>query len=52
MSGDKMSLLFLSNINWKNIKIEMEKVNKLLKYIKTDNITKQNDFIFTRIDSY
>lgn len=50
--GYKLKLLFLSNTNWKNIKIEMGKVNKLLKCIKTDNITKQNDFIFTRIDSY
>ena len=38
MSKDKQLLLFLRNINWKTIRAEMKKVNKLLQTIEMDNI--------------
>ena len=36
----------LRNQNWKNVKVEIEKVNKLLNLIPTDNFTEMNVLIY------
>ena len=46
MSEQKTTLPFLRNEDWKKIKEQSEKVNKLLQYIPTDNITKLNELIY------
>ena len=46
MSGQKTTLLFLRNQDLKQIKVETERENELMKYIPTDNITKQNELIY------
>ena len=46
MSEKKATLPSLRNQGWKNVKVETEKVNSLLKNIPTDNITELNDLIY------
>ena len=45
MSGQKTTLSFLRNQDWKKVKSEIEKVNELFKHIPTDNITELNELI-------
>ena len=46
MSKPKTTLSFLENKDWKRVKLEIEKVNKLLKYIRTDSKTELNELIY------
>ena len=48
MSEQKTTLPYLRNPNWKKIKVETEKVNKLLKHISMNNITELNELIYAR----
>ena len=46
MSEQKTMLPSLRNQNWKKVKVETQKVNKLLQHILTENIAKQNELIY------
>ena len=46
MSKKKTTVLFLRNQNWRTVRSETEKVNNLLTYIPTNNITDLNDLIY------
>ena len=46
MSKKKITLPSLRNQNWKKVKEETEKVNKLLPNIPTDNITELKQLIY------
>ena len=46
MSSEKTILLSLRNIEWKIIKIETNKINHILPYIPTNNITELNELIY------
>ena len=46
MSSEKTILLSLRNIEWKTLKIETEKINHILPYIPTNNITELNELIY------
>ena len=46
ISEHKTTLPSLRNQDWKKVQVETEKVNKLLKYIPTDNITELNELIY------
>ena len=48
MTVKKTTLPSLRNQDWKKVKVETEKVNKLLINIPTNNISEQNDLIHTR----
>ena len=45
MSGEKTILPSLRKIEWKTLKIETNKINHILPYIPTNNITKLNELI-------
>ena len=45
MSSEKTTLPPLRNIEWKTLKIETNKINPILPYIPTNNITKLNELI-------
>ena len=47
MSSEKTILPSLRNIEWKTVKIETNKINHILPYIPTNNITKLNELIYT-----
>ena len=42
MNGEKTTLPSLRNIEWRIVKMETEKINQVLTYISTNNITKLN----------
>lgn len=46
MNEEKTKLQSLRNQEWKKLKTETEKVNKLLPYIPTEIITDLNNFIY------
>ena len=46
MNCEKTTLPSLRNIEWKTIKIEMEKIKKILTHIPTNNITELNELIY------
>ena len=46
MTENKTTLLFLRNQDWKKVKVETEKVNRLFANIPTDNITELNEQIY------
>ena len=41
----KTSSLYTRKYDWKNVKVETERVSKVLQYIPTDNITELNELI-------
>ena len=45
MSSEKAILPSLRNIEWKTLKIEKNKINHILPYIPTNNITELNELI-------
>ena len=45
MSCEKTILPSLRNIDWKTLKIERNKINHILPYIPTNNITELNELI-------
>ena len=45
MSSEKTILQSLRDIEWKTLKIETNKINHILPYIPTDNITELNGLI-------
>ena len=49
MNEQKITLPSLRNQNWKKVMVKTEKVNKLLKYIPTDNITEMNEINLFKI---
>ena len=46
MNSEKTNLLSLRNIKWRTLKIETNKINQVLPYISTNNITELNELIF------
>ena len=46
MNSEKTTLLSLRNIEWRIVKAEKNKVNQLLTYISTNNITELNELIY------
>ena len=46
MTDKKSTLPSLRNIEWKNVKKETEKINKILVNISTNNITDLNNLIY------
>ena len=46
MISEKTSLPSLRNIEWKTLKIETNKINHILPYIPTNNITELNELIY------
>ena len=48
MSEQKTILPSPRNQDWKRVKIETKKVNKLLKHCPTNNITERNDLIYAK----
>ena len=46
MSSEKTILPSLRNIEWKTLKIETKKINHILPYIPTNNITELNELIY------
>ena len=46
MSSEKTILPSLRNIEWKTLKIETYKINHILAYIPTNNITELNELIY------
>ena len=46
MNSEKTILPSLKNIEWKTLKIETNKINHILPYIPTNNITELNELIY------
>ena len=46
MNSEKTILPSLRNIEWKALKIETNKINHILPYIQTNNITELNELIY------
>ena len=46
MNSEKTILPSLRNIEWKTLKIETNKINHLLPYIPTNNITELDELIY------
>ena len=46
MKSEKTILPSLSNIEWKTLKIETNKINHILPYIPTNNVTELNELIY------
>ena len=46
MYEGKSTLLSQKNQDWKNVKVESKKVNKLLKHIPSDYINELNELIY------
>ena len=46
MNSEKTTLLSLRNIEWRTVKTETNKINKVLPYISTNNITELNELIY------
>ena len=46
MRSEKTILPSLRDIEWKKLKIEMEKISYILPYIPTNNITELNELIY------
>ena len=46
MSNEKNILPSFKNIEWKTLKIETNKINNILPYIPTNNITDLNELIY------
>ena len=46
MGSEKTTLLSLRNIEWRTVKRETNKINQVLPYISTNNITELNELIY------
>ena len=46
MNSEKTTLPSLRNIEWSTLKIETNKINQILPYISTNNITELNELIY------
>ena len=46
LNSEKTNLLSLRNIEWKTLKTETNKINQILPYISTNNITELNKLIY------
>ena len=46
MYSEKTTLPPLRNIEWRTVKTEMNKINQVLTYISTNNITELNELIY------
>ena len=46
MNGENTTLPSLRNVEWKRAKTETEKLNHVLTYISTNNITELNELIY------
>ena len=46
LNSEKTTLLTLRNIEWRIVKAETNKVNQVLTYISTNNITELNELIY------
>ena len=49
MSSEKTILPSLRNIEWKTLKIETNKINHILPYISTNNMTELNELICAKL---
>ena len=49
MNSEKTTLTSLRNIEWTTVKAETNKVNQVLTYISTNNITKLNELIYAGV---
>ena len=49
MNSEKITLPSLRNIKWKIVKAETNKVNQVLTYISTNNLTELNNLIYTGV---
>ena len=49
MNREKTTLPSLRNIEWSTIKTETNKINQVLPYISTNNITKLNELIYAGV---
>ena len=47
MNSEKTTLPSLRNIEWRTLKTETNKINQILPYISTNNITELNGLIYT-----
>ena len=46
MNSEKTTLPSLRNIEWRTVKTETNKINQVLSYISTNNITELNELIY------
>ena len=46
MNSEKTNLPSLRNIEWRTLEIETNKINQILPYISTNNITELNELIY------
>ena len=46
MNSEKITLSSLRNIEWRTLKMETNKINHILPYITTSNITELNELIY------
>ena len=46
MNGEKTTLLLFRNIKWRTVKTETNKINQVLPYISTNNITELNELSY------
>ena len=46
MNSEKTTLPLLRNIEWRTLKTETNKINQILPYISTNNITELKDLIY------
>ena len=46
MNNEKTTLPSLSNIEWRTLNIETNRINHILSYIPTNNITELNELIY------
>ena len=46
MNGEKTTLPSLRNLEWRTVKTKTEKINQVLNYILTNNITEWNELIY------
>ena len=48
MNGKKTTLPSQRNIEWRTVKTETKKINQVLTYISTNNITELNELMYAR----
>ena len=46
MNGEKSTLPSLRNIEWRTVKTETSKINQVLPYLSTNDITELNELIY------
>ena len=49
MNGEKTTLPSLRNVEWKTVKKETNKINQVIPYISTNNITELNELIYAGV---